>query len=75
MVLIVPMPAPSRGGAADLAVLVEWAPGKALLVAGTIAFAARLVVPRVLDWVDESGSREVFLLPVLGLCIGTARHG
>lgn len=53
--------------------LVEWAPCKALLVVGTTASAARLVVPRVLAWVDASRSREVFLLPVLGLCIGTAR--
>ncbi len=29
-------------------------------------------MPKVLGWVDASRSREVFLLAILGLCIGTA---
>jgi CPA2 family monovalent cation:H+ antiporter-2 len=33
---------------------------------------ARFVVPRVLGLVDASRSREVFLLAILALCIGTA---
>lgn len=37
----------------------------------TIAFA-RVIVPRALKWVDASRSREVFLLAILGLCMGTA---
>ena len=46
--------------------------GKAVLVViGTVA-VARFVVPRVLGWVDASRSREVFLLAILSLCIGTA---
>jgi CPA2 family monovalent cation:H+ antiporter-2 len=43
----------------------------ALVVVGTV-LGARMVVPRVLAWVDASRSREVFLLAILALCIGTA---
>ncbi len=42
-----------------------------ILVVATI-FLARRIVPRVLHWVDRSRSREVFLLAVLGICIGAA---
>ena len=41
------------------------------MVVGTVALA-RFVVPRMLAWVDASRSREVFLLAILALCIGTA---
>lgn len=71
MVLIIP----ALGAAADpeaAATNVTFALGKAVVVvSGTIAIS-RFVVPKVLDWVDASGSREVFLLAILGLCIGTA---
>lgn len=43
----------------------------AIVVVVTIA-VARVLVPRALSWVDASRSREVFLLAILGLCIGTA---
>jgi CPA2 family monovalent cation:H+ antiporter-2 len=43
----------------------------AAVVVGTIA-VSRFVVPRALGWVDASRSREVFLLAILGICIGTA---
>ena len=71
MVLIVPLLGP--GAAADS---IAWSTGVALgkaglVVVGTVA-VSRFVVPRVLDWVDASRSREVFLLAILGLCIGTA---
>jgi CPA2 family monovalent cation:H+ antiporter-2 len=69
MVLIVPL----LGGGGDgglqsigLALL------KATLVVVVTAVAARRIVPTVLRWVDASRSREVFLLAVLALCIGTA---
>ena len=71
MMLIVPLlgsGAQAGGAAASIGI----AMGKALaVVAGTLAFA-RFVVPRVLTWVDASRSREVFLLAILALCIGTA---
>src|SRR4029078_2370195 len=37
-----------------------------------IVGVARFVVPRVLGWVDASRSREVFLLAILAVCIGTS---
>lgn len=71
MVLIVPLLGP--GASAGNAVLdIGLAMGKAaVVVLGTVG-VARFVVPRVLGWVDASRSREVFLLAILGLCIGTA---
>lgn len=71
MVLIVPLlgghvPASQAAAGIGLALL------KALVVVvGTVALA-RFVVPRILSWVDASRSREVFLLAILALCIGTA---
>lgn len=71
MVLIVPLL--GKGGAAgSVATELGLALGKAaLVVVGTIAIA-RFVVPKILAWVDASRSREVFLLAILALCVGTA---
>ncbi|MBL8910342.1 MAG: cation:proton antiporter [Archangium sp.] len=71
MVLIVPLLA-TTASAGDAAIEIGIAMGKAAaVVIGTVA-VARFVVPRALGWVDASRSREVFLLAILGLCIGTA---
>ncbi len=71
MVLIVPLLG-ARGPAGEAAVSIGSALAKAAaVVAATIAIA-RFVVPKVLSWVDASRSREVFLLAILALCIGTA---
>jgi CPA2 family monovalent cation:H+ antiporter-2 len=71
MVLIVPLLGDS-GPASGAALSIGVALGKAaLVVVGTI-LVARFVVPKVLGWVDASRSREVFLLAILALCIGTA---
>ena len=71
MVLIVPLLAAGAGtGGAALHIAI--ALGKAAAVVLGIVVASRAVVPRLLGWVDASRSREVFLLAVLGLCIGTA---
>jgi CPA2 family monovalent cation:H+ antiporter-2 len=43
----------------------------AAVVVGTVV-VARFVVPRVFGAVDASRSREVFLLAVLAICLGTA---
>ncbi|MDQ3367163.1 MAG: cation:proton antiporter [Myxococcota bacterium] len=70
MVLIIPLMGAqaTEGAAASIAL----AMGKAaLLITGTLGLS-RFVVPRVLGWVDASRSREVFLLAILSLCIGTA---
>jgi CPA2 family monovalent cation:H+ antiporter-2 len=71
MVLIVPLLAGSADAGAAGA-QIGWALGKAALVVVATVVIARVVVPRVLAWVDASRSREVFVLAVIGLCIGTA---
>lgn len=71
MVLTVPLLAgASPAGQAATSILL--ALGKAALVVVGTVVVARFVVPKVLGWVDASRSREVFLLAILGLCIGTA---
>ncbi|GAB4204691.1 MAG: monovalent cation:proton antiporter family protein [Sandaracinaceae bacterium] len=71
MVLIVPLLG-AAGSAVEAAVGIGVAIGKATLVVVAVVAISRFVVPRVLGWVDASRSREVFLLAILGLCIGTA---
>jgi CPA2 family monovalent cation:H+ antiporter-2 len=71
MVLVVPLLAQSKPPL-ELGIEVAMAMGKAAVVVVATVAIARLVVPRVLSWVDASRSREVFLLAILGLCIGTA---
>jgi CPA2 family monovalent cation:H+ antiporter-2 len=71
MVLVVPM----LGGDIDAATLardIGAASARALGLVALVLLAARYLVPRVLGWVDASRSRELFLLSVLTLCIGTA---
>jgi CPA2 family monovalent cation:H+ antiporter-2 len=71
MVLIVPLlGAATPAGDAAIDVAIAMAKAGAVVV-GTFA-VARFVVPTVLGWVDAAHSREVFLLAILGLCIGTA---
>jgi CPA2 family monovalent cation:H+ antiporter-2 len=71
MVLVVPLLGAATSGG-DAAGQIAIAMGKAIaVVVGTVA-VARFVVPKILGWVDASRSREVFLLAILGLCIGTA---
>lgn len=71
MVLIVPLLG-TAAAAGEAATSVLIAVGKAALVVVAIVGLSRFVVPRVLGWVDASRSREVFLLAILALCIGTA---
>ncbi|MCC7542763.1 MAG: cation:proton antiporter, partial [Deltaproteobacteria bacterium] len=71
MVLVVPLlgtAAPASGAATAVALAI----GKAAGVVVATIVVARVIVPRVLGWVDASRSREVFLLAILALCIGTA---
>ena len=71
MVLVVPLlgtAVSERGVAVDLSI----AMGKAVAVVIATIAIARFVVPKALGWVDASRSREIFLLAILGLCIGTA---
>ncbi len=71
MVLIVPLLGSATSGG-DVLYAVALALGKAAVVVVATVAIARLLVPRVLSWVDASRSREIFLLAVLALCIGTA---
>lgn len=71
MVLIVPLLGES-GPVGEAAVSIGFALGKAALVVVGTVLVARFVVPKILGWVDASRSREVFLLAILALCIGTA---
>ncbi|HEY6080448.1 MAG TPA: cation:proton antiporter, partial [Polyangiaceae bacterium] len=71
MVLIVPLLGAS-GPMGDAALGIGLALGKATLVVVGTVLVARFVVPKILGWVDASRSREVFLLAILALCIGTA---
>jgi CPA2 family monovalent cation:H+ antiporter-2 len=71
MVLIVPL----LGSGTPLgtaAVSIGSALFKAALVVVSTVIVARFVVPKVLAYVDASRSREVFLLAILAICIGTA---
>ncbi len=71
MVLVVPLLA-APGDAGEAAGRIGLAMGKAAAVVLAVIALSRLLVPKVLGWVDASRSREVFLLAILGLCIGTA---
>jgi CPA2 family monovalent cation:H+ antiporter-2 len=70
MMLVIPLLAGGGEGGAVLPILI--ALGKAGLVVAAAVIAARVVVPRIFAWVDRTNSREVFLLAVLTVCIGTA---
>jgi len=71
MVLMVPLLGSGvSAGAAGLQMAL--AIGKAAVVVVVVVGSSRYVVPKVLGWVDASRSREVFLLAILALCIGTA---
>lgn len=71
MVLLVPVLV-TRQPAHLAALDIGLALGKAALVVVGALLLARAVVPRLLRIVDASRSREVFLLTVLSLCMGTA---
>jgi CPA2 family monovalent cation:H+ antiporter-2 len=71
MVLIVPLLGVASD-AGDAVLGISVAMGKAAAVVVLVVALSRFIVPKVLSWVDASRSREVFLLAILGLCIGTA---
>lgn len=70
MMLVVPLLAADAGAGAAGAIGIALGKAAAMVVA-TVALA-RFVVPRALSRVDASRSREVFLLAIVALCIGTA---
>ncbi len=71
MVLVVPLLNPAASSE-NVALGISLAMLKAVLVVVATVAIARVLVPKLLGWVDASRSREVFLLAILALCIGTA---
>lgn len=71
MVLVVPLL--TEGGSGGIAPsAIALALGKAGLVVFGLVALSRFVVPLLLGYVDKSRSREIFLLAILTVCIGTA---
>lgn len=57
---------------ADMLVTVFIALVKAMLLVGVVALGSTVLVPRILGSVARSGSREMFTLTALGICLGVA---
>jgi CPA2 family monovalent cation:H+ antiporter-2 len=72
MVIIVPLLGVGASATSSPMAAVSIAMGKAIVVVTATIMLARVVVPRLLGWIDASRSREVFLLSILGMCIGSA---
>ncbi len=71
MALIIPLLA-KWDGTVSVLLDVSLAMAKALAAAVGTLLMARRVVPPLLHWIDAMRSREVFLLAIVGLCLGTA---
>jgi CPA2 family monovalent cation:H+ antiporter-2 len=68
MILVIPLLGHAGGGgAAPLRTLL-----KAILVLGGVLAAARLIVPRLLEVVARTRQRDLFVLAVFLICLGTA---
>jgi monovalent cation:H+ antiporter-2, CPA2 family len=71
MMLVVPLLAEGAAegsGAAAIGLALAKAAGVVVLILAV----SRIAVPRFFSWVDRTRSREVFLLGVVAVCIGTA---
>ncbi|MBI5205257.1 MAG: cation:proton antiporter, partial [Nitrospirae bacterium] len=66
--LFVPVLAGTGGGIEDIAFTML----KAFMVVGAVLFAARWAVPHILHEVVKTRSRELFVITIILLCIGTA---
>jgi monovalent cation:H+ antiporter-2, CPA2 family len=71
MVLLVPVFGDGKSLVATVSEI-GIAMGKAVVVVASVLILSKLLVPRLLRWVDASRGRETFLLAILALCIGTA---
>jgi len=67
LVLLVPLMGGAGGSAADVLFTLV----KALLIIGVVLVLARLLIPRLLDYVARTYRHELFLLTVVTLCFGT----
>lgn len=68
MVLVVPLLGGDDQTPLDLVIVL----GRATAVIVGVVFFARLVVPRILEWVANTRRQELFLLTVVAICFGTA---
>src|SRR5690348_8753178 len=69
MMLLTPILA-SRGEGSALSILYTF--GKSILVVGLVIAAAWYAVPKLLEHIVRSRSRELFLLTIIVLCLGIA---
>jgi len=69
MMLLTPILA-SQGEGASLSILVTL--GKSVLLVGLVVAAAWYMVPKLLEHIVRSRSRELFLLTIIVLCLGIA---
>src|SRR5688572_30776690 len=63
---------PYLGGTGGEPITILWVALKALLFLAAAVVAARFVVPRLLEIVVNTRKREVFLLTIVLMCLGTA---
>lgn len=66
--LMIPILAGNGGGIGDISYTMI----KALVVIGLVLFAANWAVPRILHEVVSTRSRELFVITIILLCLGTA---
>ena len=71
MMLVVPLLA-GKSDDGNPAVLISLALGKAVLVVAATFLLSRVILPPIFKRVDAVRSREVFLMAVIVVCIGTA---
>lgn len=70
MILLIPVLAGTAGGSVPYALLIAF--GKAVGVLVGALLISRTILPRVLNYVEATRSREVFGLALVALCLGTA---
>ncbi len=68
LVLLVPIMGGAEGSFTEVVLTLL----KALLIIGIVLVLARLLIPRLLDYVARTYRHELFLLTVVTLCFGTA---
>ena len=68
MVLLVPLLGGEDQTVLDVGIVLV----RAIVVVVGVVFFARLVVPRILEWVARTRRQELFLLTVVAICFGTA---
>lgn len=66
--LLIPVLAGKTGGGSGIA----WTLAKAFLVIGLILFASRWLVPHIFRHIVGTKSRELFVISIITLCLGTA---